>query len=479
MSQFASMGAVARDEWRFILRSKVALISIFLLISLTLISVFTSYEYQRSVNQQRLHYQSQANHEFEAQPDRHPHRVAHFGHFLFRPLDPLAAFDAGVDTYTGHTLYLEAHRQNSANFSDVRQSSLLVRFGQLTPAFILQVLVPLLLIFVGHATISRERQSGTLRLLFSQGISARTFIAGKLIALSGVAILSFLPAAIALIWIGISQQLSVGLVSMLTGAYLLWLLLWVVGVVLVSALVANGRDALLGLLAIWTFSIIVLPRIAPDIISKYLPLSTHIETHIAVEHDINQIGDSHNPDDPYFENFKKKVLAQYGVSRVEDLPVNYKGLLMAEGERLTSELFNQYVRQSTEQQQRQNSSMDWFAGISPVLSLRRLSMIATASDLKSFNLFMQEAENYRYNLIQHLNQLQTREISYNNDTDDNKENRLNHQHWQEFPPFHFQAMSSAARIQAMIPSMMVLCGWFLLLVFLIIPVSKRMERKVK
>ncbi|MDT1823515.1 ABC transporter permease, partial [Acinetobacter baumannii] len=77
-------------------------------------------------------YQAEANQEFEAQPDRHPHRVVHYGHFLFSPLNPLAAFDPGIDGYTGNTLYLEGHRQNSANFGDVRQHSLLLRFGQLT-----------------------------------------------------------------------------------------------------------------------------------------------------------------------------------------------------------------------------------------------------------------------------------------------------------------------------------------------------------
>ncbi|MEX6775102.1 ABC transporter permease subunit, partial [Pseudomonas aeruginosa] len=87
------------------------------------------------------------------------------------PLSPLAFVDFGVDSFTGNTIFLEGHRQNSANFSEARQSSLLLRFGQLTPAFVLQALAPLLLIFLAFTSVARERERGTLRLLLAQGVS--------------------------------------------------------------------------------------------------------------------------------------------------------------------------------------------------------------------------------------------------------------------------------------------------------------------
>ena len=58
---------------------------------------------------ERARYQAQANHEFEAQPDRHPHRMVHYGHFLFRPLNPLAAFEGscfGIQLRDGKTFDL-------------------------------------------------------------------------------------------------------------------------------------------------------------------------------------------------------------------------------------------------------------------------------------------------------------------------------------------------------------------------------------
>ena len=155
------VGRIARDEMRLLWRSRVAVLGVALLVLLTLVAALTAYQRQHIIGIERAGYQAQANSAFDAQPNRHPHRMVHYGHFVFRPISPLAAFDPGIESFTGHTLFLEGHRQNTANFGDVRQSSMLVRFGQLTPAFVLQMLAPLLLIFLGYAMVARERERGT------------------------------------------------------------------------------------------------------------------------------------------------------------------------------------------------------------------------------------------------------------------------------------------------------------------------------
>ncbi|PPJ67989.1 ABC transporter permease, partial [Staphylococcus aureus] len=147
--------------------------------------------------------------------------------------------------------FLEGHRQNSANFGDVRQSSLLLRFGQLTPAFVLQVLAPLLLIFVGHSGVVRERESGTLRVLLAQGVSGRQLVIGKLLALTGFAGLIILLALLALGWMAMSVQTLVSFVLCLSAGYIIWLLIWTFAVVLMSSLFARTRDVLLAMLAVW------------------------------------------------------------------------------------------------------------------------------------------------------------------------------------------------------------------------------------
>jgi len=305
---------IAREQWCCLARDKVAVFGLALLTVLTLIAALTAYEHQRQTNVERAHYQAKANQEFENQPDRHPHRMVHYGHFLFRPLNPLAAFDPGIDPYTGNTLYIEGHRQNSANFADVRQSSLLLRFGQLTPAFVLQVLAPLLLIFVGHASVARERESGTLRILLAQGVHARQPVMGKLLALAGFALLTGLPAALALLWLVVSGQADVLPVGVLLVGYALWLGIWSLLVVLISSWAARGRDALLALLAIWAVLVILLPRVVPDIAGTVFSLPTRFENEINVERDYQALGDAHDPNDPAFTAFRERVLKQYNVT---------------------------------------------------------------------------------------------------------------------------------------------------------------------
>ncbi|MEJ2458550.1 MAG: ABC transporter permease subunit, partial [Novosphingobium sp.] len=313
---------IARDELRLMARNRVAVIAFGLLVLLTLVAVLSSWSHQRSVAELRARHAHTADAAFDAQPDRHPHRVVHYGTFIFRPLGPLAAFDPGVDAFTGNSMFLEGHRQNSANFGDVRQSSLLIRFGQLTPAFVLQVVAPLLLIFLGYGALARETERGTLRLLMLQGASRGEVVGGKLLALGAVALLAGLPAMIGFVLIaGQPGALALPMLTIALG-YFSYLALWGVAILLISAIVKRSRDALLALVAIWAVTVVLLPRVAPDMASAAVPIQNRLQTDIAIARDLREVGDSHNPDDPHFAAFKQSVLNRYGVKRVEDLPVN-------------------------------------------------------------------------------------------------------------------------------------------------------------
>lgn len=450
---------IAREEWRYLLRDRAAVLSLLLLTVLTLLAAFNAYEHQRNVNAERAHYQAEANHAFESQPDRHPHRMVHFGHFLFRPLNPLAAFDPGIDGFTGNTLFLEGHRQNSANFGDVRQHSLLLRFGQMTPAFVLQVLAPLLLVFFGHAGVARERESGTLRTLLAQGVRSRELVMGKWLALAGFAGLALVPALLGLLWFGTTGQAPWSLSLLLAAGYAAWLALWTLVVVLVSTLVARGRDALLVLLTAWAVAVILVPRWAPDMANSWVALPTRFEDNIKVQREYLALGDSHDPKDPKFAALRDKLLAQYGVTRVEDLPVNYKGVLAVEGERASSALFNRYADAAFARQEKQNAIVDAFGWLSPALALRRVSMTASGTDLATYRRFLEQGERYRYELVQGLNRIQAEALRYTDDTNPNKENRVSSAHWKAFPEFRYEPGTPADALRRAAPAGLVLLIW--------------------
>lgn len=469
---------IARDELRLMLRNRVAVIAFILLVLLTLVAVVTSWSHQRGVAELRARQQATAEAAFDAQPDRHPHRVVHYGHFIFRPLGPLAAFDPGVDAFTGNSMFLEGHRQNSANFGDVRQSSLLVRFGQLTPAFVLQAVAPLLLIFLGFGVIARERERGTLQPLMLQGASRGQIVAGKLGALGLVALLAGLPAMMGFALIAGQPGALAAPMAVIALGYAAWLALWTVAIVLVSALVRRSRDALLALLGLWAVVVVLVPRVAPDIASAVYPLANRLQTDIAIARDLRGMGDSHNPDDPYFARFKQSVLARYGVSRIEDLPVNYKGLLGLEGEKMTSGLFDRYAGESFAAQANQNALVSAIGVLSPAIALRDLSMAAAGTDFAGHRRFLEQAEAYRYDLVQRLNRLQAEAVSYANDTATDagadRRKRVSGDHWQAMPEFKFRQPDGVTLAGAALPGLAVVLMWLGALSILLFFATRRL-----
>jgi ABC-2 type transport system permease protein len=462
---------IASDEWRLLRRNRVAMLGLLMLLALSVLAALTSITSRDSSDAIRARFQQQADAAFDGAPARHPHRMVHYGHFVFRPLPVLAAFDPGVDAFTGNTIYLEGHRQNSANFGDVRQSSLLVRFGQLTPAFALQALAPLMLIFIGFGAVARERERGTIRQLFAHGISVRTLVLGKAWGLAKVAALMLAPAALALSWLLAVEGAPLAPSLFLLGGYMLYLAIWVVLIVIVSALSSHARTALMALIGLWAFAVILLPRVAPDIALATNPALTRLETNIAINDDLRNMGDSHNPDDPYFNEFKAKTLKQYGVEKVEDLPVNYRGLLALEGEKLWSKLFDDYAAREYKAYKAQSRLTDLAGLASPAIALRRLSMSASGTDLEGHRRFLAQAEAYRFAIVQQLNALQANAITYEDDGNRNKDPeaarrvRIDPKNWQEVPDFSYRAASSGEKLTAALPGLLILLGWFAVLAY--------------
>ncbi|USU11532.1 DUF3526 domain-containing protein [Sphingomonadaceae bacterium OTU29THOMA1] len=472
---------IARDELRMMARNRVAMIAFALLVLLTLVAVVSSRAHQNGIAGLRDRHAHAAETAFDAQPDRHPHRMVHYGTFIFRPLGPLAAFDPGVDAYTGNSMFLEGHRQNTANFGDVRQSSLLVRFGQLTPAFVLQAVAPLLLIFLGYGALAREMESGTLRLLMLQGVGRRRLVGGKLLALGAVALVAGAPAMIGLLLIAGQPGALVLPMLIIALGYAAYLALWAVLILLVSASVRRSRDALLALVALWAVALVLLPRVAPDLASAAVPLAKRLQTDVAIARDLRKMGDSHNPDDPHFAAFKQSVLDRYGVATVEDLPVNYKGVVALEGERMTASLFNRYAAASFAAQARQNGIVEAVGLLSPAIALRSLSMAAAGTDFAGHRRFLEQAEAYRYALVQRLNRMQADGVSYADDTavdaGADRRKRVSGDHWQAMPDFRFVAPTGTALATAALPGLAIVIGWLVIALALLAIVTRRLGER--
>jgi ABC-2 type transport system permease protein len=470
----AAVFRVMQEEGRALVRNRVAVLAGLILAALVIMATVLSLEQRNAIDSARARYQVASDAQFDAQPDRHPHRMVHYGQFVFRPLSVLAFFDPGVDGFTGNTVFLEGHRQNSANFSEARQSSLLLRFGQLTPAFVLQTLAPLLIIFLAFGTIARERERGTLRLLLAQGLRPGDLIAGKMLGHLAAAALIGLPAGLALLIAAAVGWAPPGASLMLALAYALYLMSWAAGSVLVSALVARGRDALMLLVSVWMILVVLLPRTLPEVAAAQVHVPTRIETDVAIGRELKSIGDSHNPDDPYFSDFKAKVLAKYGVNDVKELPVQWSGLVSIEGERLTSGLFDRYAQEAFAREQQQNDLVRVFGAVSPLISLRQASMTLAGTDTESHQDFLDQVERHRFAFVQALNLMQVQQIPNVNPGPDP---RISADNWKTLPAFAYRAPDTLAlNADRLILNFLILSLWFVCLAGLTVLAARRLGK---
>jgi ABC-2 type transport system permease protein len=456
---------IAKAELALMVRSRAALIGVIALLLLSVIATATSHAHMAQEGLARLANQTQTDELFEAQPARHPHRMVHYGSYVYRPVGALAGFDPGIDPFSGTSLYLEGHRQNSATMSAVRENSTLMRFGQLTPAFVLQTLAPLLLIFLGFGVITRERSRGSLRLLLACGVTAKDLILGKILALGRVGLVALAPAWLALILMAITMP-SEALAATLIGlGCALYLLIWIVAIVAVSALARSGQAALLTLIGIWCLVAIVAPRGAAELASGLQPLQSRAATDLTIQAQLRQLGDSHNPDDPFFAAFKARTLTQYGVTKVEDLPFNFRGAVSAEGEALTSRLFDKYFTELAASQRTQSQIVSGLSIFSPAIAFRRISMASAGTDLETHLRFLQQGEAHRFAMVQHLNGLHRNTVRLADDAARSKDRlaeqrtRIGADHWVKVPKFAFKPTRAAERIAAAMVPILTLCLW--------------------
>lgn len=473
---------IAQAELLLLLRSRLALIGLISLLLLSVIAAVSSVSHVHAERAVRASQQIETDALFEAQPARHPHRMVHYGTYVYRPVSALAAFDPGIDPFAGTTLYLEGHRQNSATFGAVRENSSLMRFGQLTPAFTLQTLAPLLLIFLGFSMVTRERESGALRQLRLHGVRGADILFGKGLALSGVALVALAPALLALIWIGVQQPLEAGAAGLIGAGYALYLLVWVMLILAASSLMRSGRSSLMALVAVWAFVAVIAPRGAAELASRLAPLPTRAETDLRLAADLRQVGDSHNPDDPFFKAFRERLLKQHGVSRVEDLPFNYRGALSTQGEALTSRLFDQAFARTKAVQRKQSGILSQVAIFSPAMAVRRVSMTGAGTDLETHLRFLKQSEAYRFDFVQRLNGLHQDRLTFaddgarSRDPEAERRTRIAAENWAKLPDFGFVPTTQAERWAVMTPALGTLVAWLVLGMGLCGLGSRRLER---
>lgn len=472
---------LARQVWANAFRNKAVMLLtglVLLLLVYAAISGFTLYQKQTST---RLQFQKQVRQAWEDMPDKHPHRMAHYGYIAFRAKHPLSFFDFGIESYTGNAVFLEAHRQNTVNFSEAGFSTGLLRFGEISMAMILQILVPLVLFFLGFSTIAADKENGTLKILLSQGVSWKELIAGKSIGLIAVSAIFLLPAVIILV---VARMMIHAAPYSADDA---WSLLYIflsyaayftiisTTAVLISAVSKTAKAALVALIGIWLLFAIILPRTTQAIGTYLHPSPSKIEFETAIEEDLIKKGDSHNPNDPYYKTLKDSILKAYKADSIQQLPFNYGGFQMKEGEKISAEIYSRHLAELLHLYEQQNGVARAAAFINPFAAIRHFSMALSRTDFNSYVNFQLQAEVYRYRLAQHMNDLQIKLISNKKLAETDKPYSISNAYWKAFPDFTYQANTQAQVVKKEWLSIAALIFWAVLLILIIQIVSKKLK----
>ncbi len=424
------------------------------------------------------HHQEKERQSWEDNPDKHPHRMAHFGSFVFRLQHPLSIFDSGIESYTGNAIFLEAHKQHTANFSEASLSTGLVRFGDLNTAMLLQLILPLIIFFIGYSSVTSEKENGTLKIIYIQGASIKEVLFGKTIGLFLISALFFIPALIALWSISFLEthttNSSIILRSVLISVcYLLFFFILCCITVIISAKSKNSNNALLTLLGGWLLLFIIIPKTAQVVGNLMYPNLSKIEFRSVIENEVLKQGDSHNPNDSHFNKLRDSVLQAHKVNDVKDLPFNYGGFLMSKGEEQTAKIYNNEHKKLIKTYKKQNSITNSLVLISPYLAIKNLSMGLSGTDFSTYTNFLLQTEQHRYMQSQYMNELQMKFISNKAKGSEGKVHVVKKEYWKSIPKFRYEYIPLSKTINNQLLTMVSLSIWLLVVLLIMTKFSNR------
>jgi len=407
------MWRLIRKEWTAAIRDRRIVLMAGVVTVLIVSAVAVRMRAASVLQRDRTAAAAQFRGEWLAQGRKDAHSAAHFGTFVWKPVGLLNVLDVGTDNFTGSSISLVAHQQSDAAFSRAGDSDGTQRFGELTPALVVELLLPLLVIFAAFASISTERRGGTLALLMVQGASPRAVLGAKLLALFALITLlvgGTLCIALPVLTAVDAVRLAPGdlaRLALLGGAWLLFLLVWVAISIAVAGRVRTGQSALLVLLMVWIVTSVFVPRLAANLGDSMYPLPSRLAFEAAVAHDVRAGFNGHDPDSVRLADVTREMLVQYRVDSVSQLPINIDGILAQRGEEYTSAVYDRQFERLRAIMQRQRQVVQLASLVSPYLAVRNVSMALTGTDQEHHDSFQRAAEGYRREMVQSLNRYQT------------------------------------------------------------------------
>ncbi len=460
---------VARKECAEIVRDGRYVWAAAIVFCLLLASLALGWMRYRELRADRTAAQAVAYDQWLKQGKRNAHSAAHYGMYAFKPATPLSFIERGVEPYTGAVVFLEAHKQNEFKLRPAKDTVAVARFGDLTAAVTLQLLLPLLIIALTFSAFLGEREQGTMRQLLSLGVAPTSLGAGKALGIAAALLALLVPATIigtiALIFSSVDGTLAESLprAALFALVYIVYFLIILMVSLAVSARASSSRVALAVLLAFWVVNCLIVPRAGADLARRLHPTPSTIRFSREIGREIL------NSEHGRSEKLKQRVLDEYGVSRGEDLPFNFEGMDLQDSDERGNAVIDRYYGELHSVFARQFRLQEAGAIIAPYQAMRLLSMGLAGTDPAQHLEFSRAVEEYRRMMVKLMKEevaRNTGEIdpSYRGTQALNR--TVGREVWEKVPPFVYTAPGSAWVLGNHRWSVLMLLAWAALSVWM-------------
>jgi ABC-2 type transport system permease protein len=169
--------------------------------------------------------------------------------------------------------------------------------------------------------------------------------------------------------------------------------------------------------------------------------------------------DGHSTADSRLDDLKQRVMAHYGVQKLEDLPVNFSGIALQAGEEYTNTIFDKHYGNLWDIYEKQEQIHKASAIVAPLLAIRSLSMGLAGTDLAHHRHFIAAAEQYRRELNKMLND----DLTYSAKRQ-GFAYFASDELWGKTPDFNYKAPSFSWAVQKQMWSIGLLLVWFITLI---------------
>lgn len=440
MPRRASALVVARRELRDHWRDGRIRIALGFTMVLLLSSVVFGAVAAREAEQQRKAAQRLMRQQWLDQGVKNPHSAAHYGIWAFRPVPALALLDPGIHPYTGVTVWLEAHKRNEFRYRPVRDAIMVSRFPALTGATMLQLLIPLLIILLGYAALSAERESGLLGYQLSLGLSRRTLLTGKVLALGASLTVVLVPAAALstiLLFVqtpAAEREHTLAVLAALAILYGLYYAVILLLTLAVSAWAPSPRVAILVLFAFWSTTHLLAPRAAGELARSLHPTPSAAEFQRSIAEQVRLGIDGHSPLDERAEALRRQVLLQYGKSDLDSLPVNFSGLALQAGEEYGNGVYEEHYQRLWSAFNRQHVTHQTVSLFAPIIALRSVTSGLAGTDWYRQQRIAEAAESWRRTMVKAMND----EVTYRSIARAYAQDVRGREVWQQVSDLSFQ-----------------------------------------